>query len=489
MADGADYPEISPPRLILNPAAPLDSAREFLRRHHHAHGQRTLHHQNGAFFIWQASHYIECAPEEIRASLYQFLDTAFCMREHKEGEAVIRRPAPFQPNKSRVANVLEAAAAEAQLPTYIRPPTWLDGRQAPPPAELIAFTNGLLHLPTRKLIAHTPALFALNALPFAYDPAAQLPLIWLNFLNALWPDDKEAIATLQEMFGLFLTGETRHQKAFLIVGPKRSGKGTIARILTQLLGQDNVCGPTLSSISQNFGMAPLIGKRLAVISDARLSGKADQQIIVERLLSVTGEDSLTIDRKFLGAWTGRLETRFLILTNEVPKLADASGALASRFITLILRQSFYGKEDHALTDKLLAELPGILKWALEGWDCLRARGHLVAPASSQAVQREMEDLGSPIGAFVRDCCMVEAGGHVACDHLYNLWCEWCRDQNREHVGTVQDFGRNLRATVPGLAVTNNRTARGGPRERRYEGIRALTVGETEDARGDAQEDG
>jgi putative DNA primase/helicase len=465
MADGAD---VETPKLVLNPAAPLDSAREFIRRQHTAHKLRTLHHQNDTFFTWYGSHYRECAPEEIRADLYQFLDTAFCMKEHKEGEAVTRRLAPFQPNRSRVGNVLEAVAAEAQLPTHQRPPTWLDARTAPPPGELIAFTNGLLHLPTRKLLAHTPALFAMNALPFRYDPAAPLPLDWLHFLNTLWPDDDEAITTLQEMFGLFLTGETRHQKAFLIVGPKRSGKGTIARVLTQLLGQANVCGPTLSSISQNFGLAPLIGKRLAVISDARLSGKADQQIIVERLLSITGEDSLTIDRKFRDPWTGQLETRFLVLTNEVPKLSDASGALASRFITLILRKSFFGAEDHGLTDRLLAEMPGILAWALKGWDSLKARGHLIAPASARAVQQEMEDLGSPIGAFIRDRCEIGAGKDVQCEQLYRTWCEWCRDQNREHVGTVQDFGRNLRAAVPWLSVKQGRNE--GDRVRRYDGI-------------------
>jgi putative DNA primase/helicase len=52
------------------------------------------------------------------------------------------------------------------------------------------------------------------------------------------------------------------------------------------------------------------------------------------LLSITGEDTIIIDRKFREAWTGRLQARFPILSNELPCLADASGALASRFIVL-----------------------------------------------------------------------------------------------------------------------------------------------------------
>jgi putative DNA primase/helicase len=95
---------------------------------------------------------------------------------------------------------------------------------------------------TGELLRHTPAYFSVNALPFAYQPAAVEPREWISFLAQLWPEDQAAIDTLQEMFGLLLTGDTRHQKAILIVGPMRSGKGTIARVLMKLLGQDNACG-------------------------------------------------------------------------------------------------------------------------------------------------------------------------------------------------------------------------------------------------------
>ena len=123
--------------------------------------------------------------------------------------------------------------------------------------------------------------------------------------------------------------------------------------------------PDIMGLATNFGIAPLIGKSLAIIGDARLSSRADQAAITERLLSISGEDNLTIDRKFLPAWTGRLGVRFLIMTNELPRLADASGALASRFIVLMMQNSFYGREDRGLKNRLLIELPGILNWALQ----------------------------------------------------------------------------------------------------------------------------
>jgi len=71
-----------------------------------------------------------------------------------------------------------------------------------------------------------------------------------------------------------------------MVGPTRGGKGVIARILGALIGKRNVCGPTLNSLGGEFGLAPLLGKSLAVISDARSSGGRNSSLVVERLLSV-----------------------------------------------------------------------------------------------------------------------------------------------------------------------------------------------------------
>src|SRR5262249_35853944 len=151
-----------------------------------------------------------------------------------------------------------------------------------------------------------PRFFSPNCLEFDFNPHAPAPTAWLSFLAALWPDDSQSIATLQEWAGHLLTPDTRQQKILLLVGPKRSGKGTIARVIRALVGQENVAGPTLSSLSTQFGLWPLLGKTVAMIQDARLSGRSDTAAIAERLLSVSGEDAVTIDRKNLSPVTAKL---------------------------------------------------------------------------------------------------------------------------------------------------------------------------------------
>jgi putative DNA primase/helicase len=269
--------------------------------------------------------------------------------------------------------------------------------------------------------------------------------------------------------GYILAGDTRLQKIFLLLGPPRAGKGTIARVLAGLLGKHNVVAPTLASLSTNFGLWPLIGKPLAVISDVRLSDNANASMIIERLLSISGEDRLTIDRKYLVPWTGQLPTRLLMLTNELPRLVDASGALISRFIVFVLTESFYGRENPRLTDELLLEAPSILNWALEGLDRLNERGSFELPPSATDTMEQFQDLSSPIKAFVREQCEVASDHKVSVEALWTAWKRWSANRCVK-TGIKEEFGRNLHAAVPTVKRRRPRTPQSEDRPYVYEGI-------------------
>jgi len=265
-----------------------------------------------------------------------------------------------------------------------------------------------------------------------------------------------------------LSGDTSQQKMFLMVGPKRSGKGTIGRVLTHLIGPHNVAGNPMSSLGTNFGLQPLVDKPLLVMSDARMP--RDNTVVGERLLSISGEDMLTVDRKYRDHWTGKLPTRILILTNELPNFDDSSGALASRFVVLSLEKSWYGKEDPDLTAKLLTELAGIFNWALEGLDRLHWRGRFVQPEAALEHIREMEQMASPTGAFVNDMCVVGPQHQITVDRLYSAYRRWCAYVGRDHIDSKAIFGRNLRAVVPTLRSTRPTDPSTGERYYAFQGI-------------------
>jgi putative DNA primase/helicase len=378
----------------------------------------------------------------------------------------------FNPTKFKVDQIVDALRAVCHNDHHVTSGAiWLDKRDSPDPRYLISFRNGLLNVedwlqnPLTPLIPHTPLLLSANSLDFDYDPASPEPKVWLDFLNSLWPDDQESRETLQEWMGYILTHDTRLHKILLIIGPPRSGKGTIGRCLLELLGSFNVIGPTLSSLSGEFGLQPFQNKMLAMISDARLNSRGNNSAIIERLLSISGEDPLTINRKFLPPITAQLPTRIMMMSNEIPDMRDASGALAKRYIVLTLTKSWYENEDPSLTHRLRLELPGVLQWALQGLSRLHKRGRLRQPASSAQTISDLEEMTSPIKAFISERCEFKPSGLIPASALFQEWRSWCEYTGYPHPGNIQSFGKNLRAAFPQIETT--RPQESGKRDRRY----------------------
>ncbi len=457
-----------PGEKIFDSGAPLLIADALIKEQFLRQGYRTLQYCSDVFWQWDGVKYIELSEEGMRQRIYEFLREA---KELKE-EGYLEN---FNPTKFKVDQIVDALRAVCHRDHHpASGAIWLDGREGPNPQYLISFRNGLLNVkdwlenPLSSLIPHTPLLMNVNSLTFYFDPQAAEPQEWLRFLDSIWPEDPESQQTLQESIGYFLIHDTRFHKILLIIGPPRSGKGTIGRCLMELLGVFNVIGPTLSSLAGEFGLQPFLNKMLALISDARLSSRGNNSVIIERLLSISGEDPLTINRKFLPSLTVQLPTRIMMMSNEIPDMRDASGALAKRYVVLTLTKSWLGKEDTALLSRLRAELPGILLWALKGLARLQERGKFIQPASSAQTIEELEAMTSPIKAFVAEKCEFKPQAVVTVASLFMAWRSWCDSTGYPHSGNVQSFGKNLRAAFPEIEAT--RPQEDQTRERCYKGI-------------------
>jgi putative DNA primase/helicase len=404
--------------LLSPPSSPMQVAREFVQQcclYNNRSDELTLRYWRGGWWAWRTSHWAEVQSRAVRSLLYKFTEHAIYIDQ--------KGPKPWAPTRRKIADLLEALGAIVILSDETDQPCWIDGRAT---GTIVAVANGLLDLTSRNLHAHTPSYFNQTSVPCAYDPRAPEPKQWLEFLSQLWPQERESIDVLGEWFGYIISGRLDLHKILLMVGPTRGGKGAIARVLTALIGKQNVAGPTLNSLGGDFGLAPLIGKPLAIISDARFVGK-NSNIVVERLLSISGEDTLTVNRKYRDQWTGKLPSRLHVISNELPRLGDASTAVVGRIILLLLSRSWLGKEDHELEQRLRLELPGILNWALLGLErlTLANENRFTRLASAEEAITAMRDLASPVAAFVREKCKVDATKEVQVDLLYGAYKAWC----------------------------------------------------------------
>ncbi len=464
--------------VLRAPDDPHRLARIFLVGRHHHPDRPSLVHRCGQFLAWDGRRYAEDRDVASRLTAAIGLEFARMNKEEgvaPEGGAASSRTAAARKVGCRlVADVKQALASLVHVPSTLDDPAWLAGSDKSYPArEVVPFANALVSLPRYARgetcwVDPTPGYFSTRCLPHEFEPDAPPPSTWLGFLSELWGEDVESMRTLQEWFGYCLTPDTSLQKILLLIGPTRSGKGTIARVLTALIGVEGVAAPSLSTLASQFGAASLVDKLVAIVPDARLSGRADQGMIVERLLSISGEDRIEVDRKHRDPWTGTLPTRLMLLSNELPRLRDASLALANRLVVLGLNESFLGREDPRLTGRILGELPGIFNWAVEGWRELQLRGHFEPPKSSRGLVEDIREIASPVAQFVADCCESRPGAAVPVDRLYHQYRAWCDGQGKVSILEKAVFGRDLKAVLP--RITNVQRSTGGLRTRYYEGI-------------------
>ena len=382
------------------------------------HGDEFLDYRRGRYEIVEQN--------AVKAEAYRFLGTC---AKYIDGQKGGPRLVPFDPCIKSVNETLTALQAERHMPEVVKPPCWLGEAEGPCANDLISFPNGLLDITTGKFQEPTPTFFTRQAIGFDYEPNAKKPQAWLTFLNQIFAGDNDQIGALQEAIGYILSTDCSQEKCFLLVGPKRSGKDTIRNVIQSLLPDGAVTGPTLESLATNFGMAQLIHAQLAVVGDMRLGSRADKDLLAENVLKLTGRGLFTIDRKFKTHWTGRFDCKLMLISNEMPHLKDASGALASRFIVFNTRNSFYGKEDTSLFEKTLKpELPGILVWALEGLRRYRDAGKLTEPQCSIEARGRIAADASPVLAFVTECTKLEPSSVVQKDALYKAWQSFASGQ-------------------------------------------------------------
>jgi putative DNA primase/helicase len=424
-------------RELSPPANPMAVARELLKDLPTTDGIPHLGHWRGDFYTYTGTHWQVVDEPDVRSWIYRETEHAWFAAGTPEEPTTER----WLPNPRKVSAVADALG----IGVLHRP----SGQEHEP---AIALTNGVYDLAAERLLPHSPARWNLNSLPFAYEPDATCPQ-WEQFLIQVLPQD--SVRFLQEWIGYLISGRTNQQKIASLVGLPRTGKGTTARIVRALLGSHNVAAPMLGSLIQPFGLEPLLGKSLALFADVKWTSRGVSDA-TELIKTISGEDGVTVHRKHKGSWEGDLPTRFMFMSNDTPSFTDASGALALRMIHIRFTRSFAGHEDIGLTDRLLAELPGIFLWALEGLRRLDERGHFHVPAASVAVDEDVRRTASPHLVFLQERCVLDPSARTTLDAVWMSWESWCRDDGSE-VGNKRWFTRKLKSVAPTIDVIRDQS--------------------------------
>lgn len=234
----------------------------------------------------------------------------------------------------------------------------------------------------------------------------------------------------------------------------------------------------LADFGQEFGLMGCIDKRLIVVPDSRDVSKLSRGLALERLLSITGGDEISVPRKYLGALTLRLAGRLLVLGNKHAAWLDESGALTARQISIAFDRSFEGHEDNAVSARLHAELSGIANWALEGLKRLRENREFTMSQGSKEIAATVRASQSPALRFAQDCLTVTGNDDdfTPVDPIFRTYKRWASEEGLRgaEVRSRAKLLGDLEAALRGVKHTQRRLPDSTERAYRPRGLSGVS---------------
>lgn len=432
---------------VLPNAHPTTVAKACVEDTHYVNKRHLMRRWRDSWYLYNQGQgrYLTMPDCDVRSEFYRWSIGKQFIEASAKGEV----PKDLVATSAMWTSVHQATEAIVGVQDVDSLPAWINGAKGTEAKDLIVFTNGILDItePDHDLLPTTPDFFNTTALLIPFNPAATCPT-WLSFLQSSLGDETAKIGLLQEWFGYCLTPDTSRQKMMYMRGESGSGKGTILNVLMNLVGPAQHASSSLSQLAEQFGLAPLIGKLVCVIGDARLSRNTDAMRGLEVLLGITGNDAMQINRKFKDQLEGTfLTARITIASNDFLDVPDHSGAMLRRLNVIQFSRSFKENPDITLPARLAEETEGIAVWSLAGLRRLRERGSFTVPESSRAALQEWERDTNPLVSWLEDC--TERRGVISKDELFGCWSGWASDTRRA-TWTRSMFLRRLFSNCPQL---------------------------------------
>ena len=328
-------------------------------------------------------------------------------------------------SRKAIDAMLTLAAAEEALEA--------DAKDFDADPELLNCTNGVVHLRSGTCLPHSPDYRMTKVAGTAYDPEAKAP-VWRAHLERIFDGDAEIIAFLQRLYGCAMTGYNREQVFVVFYGEGANGKSDTVFGMTKALGCGGLDSYHKATAITTFtphrndhirnSLAALAGARLVTTSENRISQTLDEGLIKE----VTGGEDITA--RFLHREDFSFSPQFLLLvsTNHKPRVEAPDFAFKRRVLLVPFNVTLPETEwDRQHTEKLAAELGGILAWGVEGAVQYLASGLRVPEkvrAATEAYREEMD----PLHAFREECMILDGAAFTPTAAIRATLERWAKDE-------------------------------------------------------------
>lgn len=254
---------------------------------------------------------------------------------------------------------------------------------------------------------HIPETLCTKIVPVRYNEYAKCPL-WDAFLYRAMDGDEDMVDFLRRLAGYSLTGMTSEQALYFFYGEGANGKSTFLSVLRRLLGEYAIPAPRgLLEAEHNDDhatrLAALYRVRLVIGSEV----EAGKHLAESMVKDLTGGEQIAARRMREDFWYFEPTHKIIMQGNHKPTIVGQDEGIWRRIKVVPWKVCIPKEErDPDLVEKLMVELPGILRWAVEGclaWqtDGLGLRSDLLEEAVREyrMEQQNLQNMPGILEAF------------------------------------------------------------------------------------------
>ena len=287
--------------------------------------------------------------------------------------------------------------------------------------------NGTLDLRTGELQPHRREDLITKIIPIDFYPEATCPT-WLSFLDRVMAANQALIRFIQKCVGYSLTGSNREQIFFILYGVGANGKSTFIIVVSALLADYAMQTRTETLMAKRGDQIP---NDIARLAGARfvsaIETEGGRRLAESLVKQMTGGDRMTA--RFLHREFFEFEPTFKLwlAVNHKPRIVGTDHAIWRRVRLIPFNVIIPDDErDPDLPEKLKAELPGILAWAVQGNAMWQLHGLKAPQTVTQATEQYREE-SDPLATFIDDRCAVEPEAEIGKTELYKAFRSWAEE--------------------------------------------------------------
>lgn len=325
---------------------------------------------------------------------------------------------------------------------------------------LLNTPGGIVDLRTGNMTANDPKHFMTMSMQCAPSETAECPR-WEQFLQEIFCDDLDLIRFIQKAIGYSLTGSTTEQCVFFLLGSGSNGKSTFVEILRHMFDSyaTNVQAESIMMRGKSGGSASGDIARLAGARFVTSAEPSEGMRINEGLLKqISGEDIVTARKLYGNEFDFTPHFKLWMSTNHKPIIRGTDDGIWRRIRIIPFDACFENaKKDRSLKYKLVKELPGILRWAIDGCLLWQKEGLIMPRAIQQATDAYRAEM-DVVSSFLDACCEV-GQGEVKSSQLYAAYCAWAQSNN-EYCMSNTKFGAEIKKRFQSIRTMNGWYYRG-----------------------------